>query len=189
MLYYRVQLKEKNVLVLGNLHDMMIKFNKSKEVIHIGFEIGLLLKGLDGLFEVIGGALLTFLNPQRMSYLMHILTQHELSEDPNDMIANYLVALGHSFSISTQQFGVIYLMSHGIIKLILILLLWRRKLWAYPLSILFLVLFIIYQIYRYTLTYSVFLILLTFLDAAMIVLTYLEYRRIQSSEAFRGGKQ
>lgn len=168
---------------------MTIKLNRSKEVIHIGFEIGLLFKGLDGLFEVIGGALLTFLNPQRMSYLMHILTQHELSEDPNDMIANYLVALGHGFSISTQQFGVIYLMSHGVIKLILILLLWRKKLWAYPLSILFLVLFIIYQIYRYTLTHSVFLIPLTLLDVIMIVLTYLEYKRIHSSAAFRDSKQ
>ena len=158
-----------------------MKSTQSKKVIHIGFEIGLLLKGLDGLLEIAGGALLLFLNPERMNTLLFLLTRHELSEDPRDMVANFLVAMGHGFSISTQQFGVIYLMSHGIIKLILILLLWRKKLWSYPLSILFLVLFIIYQIYRYTFTQSVFLILLTVLDAAMIVLTYLEYKRIRSS--------
>ncbi|SBW02812.1 hypothetical protein KL86CLO1_11699 [uncultured Eubacteriales bacterium] len=43
-----------------------------------------------------------------------------------------------------------------------------------------LILFIAYQIYRYTLTYSVFLILLSIFDAVMIALTYLEYRRIKS---------
>lgn len=167
----------------------MIKSNPSGKMIHIGFEIGLLLKGLDGLLEIAGGALLLFLNPQRMNALLYLLTQHELSEDPRDMVANFLVTMGHGFSISTQQFGIVYLMSHGIIKLILILLLWKKKLWAYPLSILSLILFIIYQIYRYTFTHSIFLIPLSLLDAVMIVLTYLEYRRIQSSAAFHANGQ
>lgn len=158
-----------------------MRSDQSKKVIHVGFEIGLLLKGIDGLLEIIGGMLLTVLNPQRMNRVVSFFTQHELSEDPKDMVANFLVALGHSFSISTQQFAVVYLISHGAIKLILILLLWRKKLWAYPLSILFLVLFIAYQIYRYTFTHSTSMILLTLLDVAMIILTYLEYKRIQLS--------
>lgn len=158
-----------------------MRSDQSKKVIHVSFEIGLLLKGIDGLLEIIGGMLLTVLNPQRMSRVVYFLTQHELSEDPKDMVANFLVALAHSFSISTQQFAMVYLVSHGAIKLILILLLWRKKLWAYPLSILFLLIFIIYQIYRYTFTHSASMILLTLLDAVMIILTYLEYKRIQSS--------
>jgi len=156
-----------------------MKSDQSKKVIHIGFEIGLLLKGIDGLLEIIGGILLTVLNPQRMNRMVSFFTQHELSEDPKDTVANFLVALGHSFSISAQQFAAVYLISHGAIKLILILLLWKKKLWAYPLSILFLVLFIIYQIYHYTFTHSASMILLTLLDTVMIILTYLEYKRIQ----------
>lgn len=157
-----------------------MKSDQSKKVVHISFEIGLLLKGIDGFLEILGGLLFTVLNPQRLNHLVYFLTQHELSEDPNDVVANFLVSLGHDFSISTQQFAEIYLISHGIIKLIFILLLWRKKLWAYPLSVLFLVFFIIYQIYRYTLLHSISMILLTLLDVAMIVLTYLEYKRIQS---------
>lgn len=157
-----------------------MKSDQLKKVVHISFEIGLLLKGIDGFLEILGGLLFTVLNPQRLNHLVYLLTQHELSEDPNDVVANFLVSLGHGFSISTQQFAKIYLISHGIIKLIFILLLWRKKLWAYPLSVLFLVFFIIYQIYRYTLLHSISMILLTLLDVAMIVLTYLEYKRIQS---------
>lgn len=150
-----------------------------KNYLHIGFEIGLLWKGIDSLFEIIGGVLLMFLNPDRLNRLIAFFTYHELSEDPRDKIANLLVSLGSSFSISTQSFGVFYLISHGIIKCLLIFFLWRTKLWAYPISILSLILFIAYQIYRYSISQSVFLIVLTILDMVMILLTYVEYRRMR----------
>ena len=152
--------------------------SKRKDIVHVSFEIGLLIKGIHGLLEIIGGAFLLFLSPDRLNWLTRFLTQHELSEDPKDMVANFLLTLSSSFSISTQHFAVLYLMSHGIIKCILILLLWRRKLWAFPLTIVTLILFIAYQIYRYTFTQSVFLILLTIFDIIMIILTYLEYKRM-----------
>lgn len=154
--------------------------NKHRDIVHVSFEIGLFLKGIHGLMEIIGGVLLIFLSPNSLNWLTRFLTQHELSEDPKDRVANFLITLSSSFSISTQHFAEFYLMSHGIIKCILILLLWRRKLWAYPLTIISLILFIAYQVYRYTLTQSVFLILLTIFDAVMIVLTYSEYKRIKS---------
>jgi uncharacterized membrane protein len=156
---------------------------KQKDIIHVSFEIGLLLKGIHGLLEIVGGTLLIFLSPDRLNWLTRFLTRHELLEDPKDKVANFLITLSSSFSISTQHFVVFYLMSHGIIKCILILLLWRKKLWAYPLTIISLILFITYQIYRYTLTQSVFLILLTVFDTVMIVLTYLEYKRIKSASS------
>lgn len=153
---------------------------KANEIIHVGFEIGLLLKGIHGLMEIIGSVFLLFLTPNRLNLLTRFLTKHELSEDQRDIVANYLLHISSSFSISTQHFAVFYLMSHGVIKCILILLLLKRKLWAYPLAIIVLILFIVYQIYRYTLTQSVFLILLSIFDTIMIALTYLEYRRIKN---------
>lgn len=152
----------------------------SKDIVHISFEIGLMLKGINGLMEIIGGFLLLFLNPNRLNKLIIFLTQNELSEDPKDIVANFMMNISHSFSISAQHFGVFYLLSHGFIKLILIFLLWRKKLWAYPLSIMSLILFIAYQIYRYTISQSVFLILLTIFDIIMIILTFLEYKRMNS---------
>ncbi|MDP4117841.1 MAG: DUF2127 domain-containing protein [Bacillota bacterium] len=152
---------------------------KQKNLVHIGFEIGLILKGIHGFIEIIGGVFLLFLSPSRLDWLTRFLTQHELSEDPKDKVVNLLLTLSSSFSIRAQHFAVFYLMSHGIIKCILILLLWRRKLWAYPLTIISLILFIAYQIYRYTLTQSIFLVWLTIFDVVMIILTYLEYKRVK----------
>lgn len=157
--------------------------NKDKQdnVLHKSFEIAILIKGIDGILEIIGGILLSFLSPARLNRIVALLTQHELSEDPKDVIANVMIRLSSSFSISSQHFGVFYLVSHGLIKFILIILLWRRKLWSYPLTIASLILFMAYQLYRFSFTHSVLLIALTIFDAVMIILTWSEFKRIKES--------
>lgn len=157
------------------------KFSIDNNIVHKSFEIGILIKAIDGFLEIIGGILLVFLNPVRLNNLISLLTQHELSQDPKDVIANFMIKLSSKFTISTQYFGVFYLISHGIVKIILIIFLWKRKSWAYPLTIVSLILFIIYQVYRYTLYPSSGLIILTFFDIVMILLTFMEYKRIKNS--------
>ena len=154
---------------------------KHSKLLHTSFEIGLLIKGIDGLLEIIGGFLLLYFNPGRLNKLMHFLTQNELSEDSKDIVANTLLSISSGFPIDAQSFSVFYLMTHGVVKCLIVFLLWRRKLWAYPFSIATLVLFIIYQIYRYILSPSYWLILLTLLDIIMIILTNLEYQRMKFS--------
>ena len=50
-----------------------------------------------------------------------------------------------------------------------------RKLWAYPTTIVVLGLFIVYQLYRYTQTHGLGLLLLTALDVVVVGLTWHEY--------------
>ena len=160
----------------------MKRLGESKDLVHVGFEIGLLMKGIDGILEIIGGFLLLFLSPARLNGIMRLLTQHELSEDPKDKVANLLLFYSHSFSISAQHFGVTYLLSHGLVKCLLIFLLWQKRLFAYPLSILSLLLFIAYQAYRYSISQSAFLVVLSILDIVMVVLTVLEYGKVKQQK-------
>jgi len=150
-----------------------------KKIFHIGFEIGLLLKSVFAAFEVLSGILLIFVTPERLNRIISFFTREELQEDPKDLIAHYLQIFGQSFSIGEQQFGVFYLLSHGIIKLVVLFLLWKKKIWAYPLSIVVFLGFIVYQIYRFTFTHSIGLLLLTVLDLVMIWLTVIEYRNMK----------
>ncbi len=46
------------------------------------FEVGIILKGLDGALEVLGGLLLLLVSPAAINRVTTTLTQHELSEDP-----------------------------------------------------------------------------------------------------------
>ena len=146
------------------------------------FLIALFFKGIDGILEIIGGFLIFLIDPVLLNKIFILLTQHELSEDPNDFIANYIVQISHSYSVNTQHFAIFYLFSHGFIKVWLVISLFKERLWAYPAAILFLSIFSGYQLYRYNITHSIFLLLLTIFDLFIILLTWKEYKKVKSSQ-------
>src|SRR6516225_126299 len=123
--------------------------------IHLAFEISLLLKGLFALGQIIGGIVALFVTRDFLLKTVSVLTQQELAEDPHDLIANYVLNSAQNLSIGTQLFVALYLLSHGSIKLWLIIGLLRQKLWYYPTAILVFSLFIVYQLYRFSFTHSV----------------------------------
>jgi uncharacterized membrane protein len=141
------------------------------------FKIGLVLKGLDGVLEVVGGLLLLFLSPAAIEHIVRTLTAHELSEDPHDLIARHLLHTASHLTSSTTLFGAIYLLSHGAAKIVLVVLVLRDKLWAYPWLIVLLLAFIAHQLYRITAVhFSVGLAALTVFDALLVWLTWREYQ-------------
>jgi uncharacterized membrane protein len=136
-----------------------------------------LLKGLDGVLEVVGGILLLFLSPQAIAHLVRVLTAHELSEDPHDLVARYLLHTTAHLHHGTTLFGAIYLLSHGAAKIVLVALVLRGKLWAYPWLIGLLLAFIAYQLYQIAAVhFSAGLTVLTVFDAVLVWLTWREYR-------------
>jgi uncharacterized membrane protein len=147
------------------------------------FEVAIILKGLDGVGEVLGGLLLLLVTPATINRVVAALTEHELSQDPNDFIATHLLNTAHGLTRSAVLFGSLYLLSHGAVKVVLVVALLRNKVWAYPWMIAFLLVFIVYQLYRVALVPSVGLIALTAFDVFVVWLTYREYRRQRSSPA------
>ena len=144
--------------------------------IHLIFQVALWLKGAFALFEI-GGGILAYLVPQQfLLSLVAALTRNELAEDPHDAIANYLLHAAQHYSVGTREFTAIYLVSHGVIKLWLILGLLRERLWYYPTALVVFGLFIVYQLYRFSHTHSPFLLFITALDVLVIVLTWHEWR-------------
>lgn len=148
------------------------------------FKVSVIIKGIDGALEILGGALLFFLSPSQIHGMIRILTQHELSEDPRDVVARYLLHSTTDLAEGVRVFAAIYLLGHGVIKLGLITgLLWRQR-WAYPSAIVTFALFMAYQLYRYSHTGSPEMLVLTAFDVVVIALTYLEYRRLRAAHAF-----
>jgi uncharacterized membrane protein len=147
--------------------------------VHQIFEISVLLKGAHALIECIGGLVLAFVSTDAIKGLVNALTQEELTEDPNDFVATHLVSLAQNFTVSTQRFYAFYLLSHGVIKLLLVAGLLRNKLWAYPVSLVVLGLFIVYQLYRFSYTHGAGLIVLTIFDVIVMGLIWHEYRLVR----------
>jgi uncharacterized membrane protein len=146
------------------------------------FEIGIALKGLDGILETIGGLLLLAMTPATINTLAAKVTQHELSEDPNDFIANHLLRYAHGLSGSAITFAAVYLLLHGITKIVLVAALLRNQIWAYPWMIGFLLIFILYQMYRLVLSTTVGLSALTVFDVFIVWLTWREWRKQTTHE-------
>lgn len=118
------------------------------------FKIGVVVTGIDGVLETIGGAIFLCAARTAMSRFLTMITRPELPEDPDDWIAN---ALRHTFnhlSESGKLFGGVYLLVHGAVKIFLVVCLLRGKLWAFPIAMIVLLGFMVYQGYRLSTHFS-----------------------------------
>lgn len=147
------------------------------------FDVGVVLKGVDGALETAGGALLFFVTPAALYRAARILTLHELTEDPRDFVATHLLDAARHLTANAVLFGALYLLVHGLVKIGLAAALLRRRRWAYPTAIAVFLLFLAYQGYRYSYAPSVPLLAVSVLDVAVIALTWTEYRRLRAQAA------
>jgi uncharacterized membrane protein len=140
------------------------------------FKISLVLKAADGVVETIAGVLLLFITPSTIEQIARAVTAHELGEDPHDRLAHYILHATEHLSSGTTLFGAVYLLSHGISKIVLVALVLRNKLWAYPWLMALLGVFIVYQVYVLIFVrFSWGLTVLTAFDVFLVWLTWHEY--------------
>jgi uncharacterized membrane protein len=101
-------------------------------------------------------------------------------QHPHDFIATHLLKTAHGLTGSAVHFGAYYLLSHGMVKVVLVVALLNNRLWAYPWMLAFLGAFIVYQAYRLTFRPSFGLAALTVFDIFIAWLTGREYRKQRS---------
>jgi uncharacterized membrane protein len=154
---------------------------------HRLFRLGVIVKGVDGALEVVGGFVALAIEPRTLNALVRFLTSHELSEDPADRIANLLRHVAQHISSATTLFAGVYLLGHGLIKLLLMVGLLRERLWVFPTALGFLAVFVLYQGYRGILAHSIALVLLTAVDLGVVLLVWLEYRHLKRGRAGTAG--
>ena len=147
--------------------------------IHQIFVVSVALKGIHALIEIVGGIALYLVSTGTIVRLINGWSYDELVEDKHDWVANHLLAFARTFSVAEHHFYAFYLLSHGLIKSVLVIGLLREKLWAYPASFAVFGAFIAYQLYRYSFTHDIALILLSIFDLFVIYLAVHEYRLLR----------
>jgi uncharacterized membrane protein len=145
-------------------------------VLHGTFQVGLALKAFDGLLETLGGVLAWFITPAHADHAIRIFCHYDPVYDCSDFFARQFIAAAHDLAGESKLFACIFLLSHGVTKLVLVISLWLGKLWAYPLMIFVFGGFAIYQTFRFAHTHSLGLLLITILDILIVWLTIREYR-------------
>ena len=147
--------------------------------IHQIFVVSVLFKGVHALIEIVGGIALYLVSTATIVGVIQRYSHDELIEDKNDWVATQLLQFAQTFSVAEHHFYAFYLLSHGIVKSVLVYGLLKERLWAYPASFAVFGAFIAYQLYRYTFTHDIGLILLSIFDAFVIYLAVHEYRLLR----------
>ncbi|MGD9615866.1 MAG: DUF2127 domain-containing protein [Alphaproteobacteria bacterium] len=150
-----------------------------EERLHRFFEITLLLKAIFAIGEIVAAIGVYVVPLGAVSDLVGTITHAELARHPHDPVAARLANWAQTLSVETQHFVALYLLSHGAVKLWVIIGLLRERLWYYPVAFVVFTAFVIYQIHRYTVTHSMALLLITIIDLVVIWLTWHEYRYLR----------
>ena len=128
---------------------------RREQRLHRFFEITLLLKALFAVGEIVA-AIGVYVVPLDTGRRFCRRGYQRRAGERTRMISSPPIwRLGANLSVGTQHFVAFYLLSHGAVKLWVIIGLMRERLWYYPVALVLFTLFIIYQIHRYMLTHSV----------------------------------
>jgi uncharacterized membrane protein len=152
-------------------------YSKFENVLHQVFEFGILIKGINGVWETISGFFILFLSKATLNNIFNFLASKEMLEDPNDFFVGFSTRFLQNLSHDTQVFIAVYILLHGLLNLFLAIQLYRDKIWAYMVTITVMIIFIFYQIHRIILYHSSVLIVITIFDILFIILTWHEYKR------------
>ncbi len=128
-------------------------------IVYHTFNFTIFLKAINGILEVSGGFVLLMFG-HSVERLVLSFTQYEIID-------------------SSRYFISIYLLFHGLMNLFLVVALWKRRQWAFPVAIVLFLIFVTYQYYRFYHNHSINLLLVSILDSFIIVLTLLEYKRLR----------
>jgi len=144
------------------------------------YKIGMAIKGFDGIVEFIVGVLLVAA-PGVLHFLLGALigeaTEH--TSRTAHFIAQYIARIDVDLAKSSTVFLAVFLISHGLVKIILVYCLLKEILWVYPYALAVLIGFLVYQVFLTVLHPTIGTVILCILDIIIVALVWDEWRRLK----------
>ncbi|HLK56281.1 MAG TPA: DUF2127 domain-containing protein [Chthonomonadaceae bacterium] len=137
------------------------------------FRISIIVKGVDAVFEVVGGLLLT--QPVKIARYLAVLAQHELYRH-HQVLSGRLDHLAETISVHASLPEAAYLCVHGLAKVILIVAIFLNKRWGYVGLIGVLSLFTLVELTRSIMAREIVTGLLGLFDLVVVILIAKEYQ-------------
>lgn len=148
------------------------------------FGVTIAIKGFDGLVELLAGIAL-IISPGLVHWALsglggwfgdrHVHVLHFIGEN--------IARIDGEFTRSGLIFLILFLITHGVVKLALVYCLLKKIVRAYPYAIAVLGFFLVYQIYLLIIHPTILMVFFTVLDVAIIFLAYGEYRKLKTEAA------
>jgi uncharacterized membrane protein len=151
----------------------------AKGKLHRLFELSILIKGIDGVLELLAGIVLFFISSREITGIVHFLFRYDF--DADDIINGFVLNITQNLTHSTQMFGAFYLLVNGIIKIAIVLALWSEKPIIFPIAGFILGIVTVFGIVRFLHSLSPLLFFFILLDIVIIILLYYEYKRLKKN--------
>lgn len=161
----------------------MKRFLRDRSPLDFTFRVAVVLKGLYGVGEVIVGVLLAVAGSAAVTSWVTSITAPTLAVHPHEFLATLLVNSVASLTGGLALFLAIYLMVHGMVKIVLLWAVATQHPRVYPWMIHLLSGFVLYQVVKILIAFSLPLLLLTLVDLFIIVLTVREWRMTEADKA------
>ncbi len=151
------------------------------------YKIGVGVKGFDGTVEFLAGLWL-LIAPESLHSLLQFLFGHVVQHQSHFMqfIAENIAHIDTELSRGGLLIVVLFLLSHGIVKLVLVYCLLKEIVWAYPYALIVLSGFTVYQGYIFAAHPSIGMGLFTFVDIVIIWLVWGEWQKLQHDKKLKG---
>jgi len=153
---------------------------------HEFFVISICIKTLTGLMETASGFLILWMSPAGLTLVLNRLSRGGNLEGPADFFLDYAHQYLHVITSSTKVFAGLYILSHGLINLVLVAGLIKEKTWAYLVAIGALISFMSYQLIRIAMNHSIPLAVLTGFDVFFVIILWHEYNYLTRKQRKAG---
>lgn len=144
------------------------------------YKVGVGVKGFDGTVELVAGIWL-WVAPQSLHALLHHwhVSTSNWHSALGDTLAQSIARFNHELYGGVLVMAIIFLISHGVIKLALVYALLREIIWAYPYALIVLGLFLVLQMYAIVRP-GVGMAALIVLDVLIIWLVWGEWQKLKA---------
>ncbi|MBP9822108.1 MAG: DUF2127 domain-containing protein [Candidatus Pacebacteria bacterium] len=139
------------------------------------FEVGIFLKGINGIWETAVGASILFVGSPRLISFIDLFDRMELFQHSHYGMLGIGMGLLQGVG-GAKTFIALYFLIHGLVNIFLSIQLYRNRLWAYLVTMGAMSILVVYQMHRIFLYHSKLLTVVTLVDALFIILTWHEYR-------------
>lgn len=144
------------------------------------FAVAIAVKGIDGGLQFLGALLLMVIPPTLITGAANMIITRDLLGDPNGTLSTHLAeAANHFANGSSRWFAIFYLFAHGLIKLVLVWALIKKIMWMFPVSVVVLAAFVVYEVWRAVHTHSIALPIFAAIDVVIITMIIREYRKLR----------
>jgi len=157
---------------------MAEKEGKARGFLHWFFETGVVLKGINAVVEVAGGLALLLIPTASLQSWIRTVLNPLIRHDPDSFASRMGLRLVERLTDAGQDFAALYFLTHGVVKIFVVICLLRGWMWSYPLGVAVFAGFIGFQTWEFFAgSHSWFMIAMNVLDLVLIALTLNEWRQ------------